>query len=97
MGDHLPDGFPGDIGAMVGQAMGQMRAALEDVMTERYQYKRVPWEQVNELARQGWLLLPIWGGYWGMGDLLFVMSRKLGPADDAERMLAEQAAPKEPR
>lgn len=51
MDDHLPDGFPGDIGAMVGQAMGQMRAALEDVMTERYQYKRVGWEEVNDLAR----------------------------------------------
>lgn len=88
--DHTPDGFPADLGAMVGRAMNQMRATIEDMTAERFEYRRVPWAQVNDLARQGWLLVPVEGGYDVPAyEPLFVMSRKLGPADDAEQMLAE--------
>lgn len=90
--------FPPDFGEQIGKAFNQVRGAMEEVMAERFEYVRVAWDHVNGLARDGWLLVPVNGGtYWPEGgwslpaQSWFIMSRKLGPADDAARML-EQAA-----
>lgn len=93
MDDFLPD----NLGESIAKAATQAFASMADLLIERYEYTRVPWREVNGLARQGWLLLPVQGGYDHPAyEPLFVMSRKLGPADDAADLL-EQAAPKEYR
>jgi len=53
--------------------------------TLAYQYKRCIWDDVNDLARQGWILTPV------ISDGLHVMARPRGVADDAAEFLGEKA------
>lgn len=77
-----------EVAAMLLGGLGQMRAAMEHALApERFEYARVPWERVNELAREGWQLVPIPAEYGEHGLLMFVMVRKLGPADEAAELL----------
>jgi hypothetical protein len=47
-----------------------------------------PFSQVNDLAREGWQLMP-----FVAGPLTFVMCRQLGAADEAADMLRQSEVP----
>jgi hypothetical protein len=47
-----------------------------------------PFSQVNDLAREGWQLMP-----FVAGPLTFVMCRQLGAADEAADMLRQAEVP----
>jgi hypothetical protein len=77
--------FPPDFGEQMGKAFNQLRGVMEDAIVERYEYALVQWNDVNPLARQGWLMVPVTvPGYY------FLMSRKLGAADMAADILRQQ-------
>lgn len=72
--------------SVLGQ-FGQISAGVAEAMREpRFEYRIVQWGQVNPLAAEGWELRAA-----HMDLTSFVMSRKLGPADDAAALLAKAA------
>ncbi len=75
--------FPPDFAEQMGKTFNQLRGVIDDSLAERFEYVLVPWDKVNDLARQGWLLQPI----VHYSSPSFVMSRKLGAADAAAEIL----------
>lgn len=62
---------------------GRMTAGLaEATRTPVWEYRIVGWDEVNRLAREGWEMRAA-----DIALLRFLMCRKLGPADEAERLL----------
>jgi hypothetical protein len=87
--------FPADFGEQMSKAFNQLRGVIDDTMAERYEYALVPWPEVNDLARQGWLVMPITVNET-LAYPVFVMSRKLGVSDEAAEILRQPATAKCP-
>lgn len=83
-----PDPFAFDLMGALRQAQAQL---LEAARPPRFEYEQVPWEQVNEYARDGWMLAPVIGPIPDVQSKawLFIMQRQLGAADEAADMLKE--------
>lgn len=62
----------------------QLGASFAEAVREpRYEYRIVPWDEVDPLAADGWELRAA-----HVELTRFVMARKLGPADEAAAVLA---------
>ena len=62
---------------------GRMTAGLEEAhRVPVFEYRIVGWAEVNPLAQEGWELRAA-----DIALYRFLMCRKLGPADEAERLL----------
>jgi hypothetical protein len=84
-----PEEYTDPAEQIVGMLMGlggQLGAAMaESTRPPRYEYRRVSWDDVNELARDGWMLCPM---VIQTSTLpLFVVVRQLGAADEAAELL----------
>lgn len=79
--EFLPAGFGTEVAGAFRQVMGSM----QDLMEEKFEYRMTDTiDQVNELAREGWLLH---SGIGVPGVVRFIMQRKLGAADAAAELL----------
>jgi hypothetical protein len=80
-----PENIDQQFGQFLQQASGQFGALIaEATAPERFEYKLVVWTSVNDLARDGWQLMPF---ATGCNHEHWVMQRKLGAADAAEQLL----------
>lgn len=81
---------PDELFAQIGEQARRLGARLEEAAEpRRFEYKLVRWEKVNDLARDGWVMMqavPVWNPQDGHVSA-FVMVRPLTVADEAAELL----------